>query len=73
MKNGIYNIKEYHRIMLNKYDDDCKKWDYTQGGFPMIAFYMFFTEQGYERETGFVLVKDRSHYWFKTKKEAIKK
>lgn len=63
MKNGIYKVNEYNKIMEGKYHEDCKKYDPNIGGFPQIAFYIF------DKKTGFVKVTEESHHWYKTKKE----
>ena len=59
----ILTCKEYNKQQRIKYHKKCQEWDYKQGGFPQILFYLF------PREYGFVGITGNTHYWRKTKKE----
>jgi hypothetical protein len=65
--------KEYNQKQIIKYHEDCSKWDHRKGGFPQIVFYLFYTNMGFERLTGWVAYDDRKAYWSNTKKSAIKR
>jgi hypothetical protein len=67
----VLQVKEYNNLMSSKYDEDCKKWDYTTGGFPQIAFYQFFKPNGSDRLTGYVAFNERKAILRSTKREAI--
>lgn len=69
----VEHVKKYNQRMLKKYDQDVEAWKKEDGQniIPQIAFYLFYTEQGDERQTGYIASIERGHYWSKTKKEAI--
>lgn len=71
-------VKEYNRLQLIKYSKDCSKYEFGKGGFPQVAFYMFYTQKGIQRESGYVTTYkiggvERGAVWAKTKKESITK
>ena len=67
----VLQVKEYNRRQEIKWHKDCENYhDYSQP-MPQIAFYLFYTNSGQERQTGYVAFKDHSAIWRKTKKEAI--
>jgi len=71
----VLQVKEYNRRQEAKWHDACDKHRFnTQADFytmPQIVFYLFYTNSGQERQTGYVAFKDHSAIWRKTKKEAI--
>jgi len=67
----IVDIETAQREGEKRYHEACKNWDYRKGGFPAPGIYMWFTDRGNKRETGYVLrYGEHSYHWFKTKKEA---
>lgn len=62
---NILTCKEYNHQQRAKYKKAVTNWDYRQGGFPQLAFYIF------PREYGYVRIKGYTHYWRKTKKELL--
>lgn len=72
------HVKKYNQLQLIKYSKDWAGYDYTKGGFPQVAFYVFYTIRGMQRETGYVTTYkiggiERGAVWAKTKKASIKK
>jgi hypothetical protein len=67
----IMTVREYNNQQTAKYHRDCQAHDSSKGGFPQIAFYLFFDNFGNERKKGFVLKTKTGAKCFKTKKEAV--
>jgi hypothetical protein len=67
----ILQVKEYNKQQLNKYHKDCHNWDSATGGFPQIVFYLFYTNQGNERQYGYVATGNNRAYWNRTKKGVL--
>jgi hypothetical protein len=55
---NVMPITEYNAIQTDKYSKACKEWDFSKGGFPQVAFYLFYDEQGNQRNEGFVAVSE---------------
>lgn len=69
------SVQDYHAVMYAKYDKACKEYEYGNGGFPNVAFYLFYDEQGNQRQNGFVATDSiyNKACWAKTMKSAIAK
>ena len=68
----IQQVKEYNREQVRRYANDVSNWNPGQGGFPYIGMYLFYTSQGNQRQKGFVISKDNSHYFKLTNREVEK-
>ena len=67
----VKHVIDYNADQLRKYHEATGEWNYSEGGFPQIAFYCFFTNQGTFRMHGFVAFDEQRAVWRKTKKEAV--
>jgi hypothetical protein len=73
MKTGtILQVQKYNKLQEAKWKEDCENHNPSKGGRPQLAFYVFSTNKGNYRKSGFVLKTKRGALLFKTKKEAIK-
>jgi hypothetical protein len=70
MNMNILTVSEYNARQLVKYHERCSEWDSRKGGFPQIAFYLFFDKNGNERKKGFVLEYQNGAQCFARKKDA---
>ncbi|MFA5013992.1 MAG: hypothetical protein WC549_00430 [Actinomycetota bacterium] len=70
----VLQVKEYNQQQEIKYSQKSKEWEPGKGGFPQIAFYLFYTTYGSERQTGYVAFSENRHcaIWRSKKSEAIK-
>lgn len=62
----IITAYQYNMQQMEKYEQRCKEWEPSKGGFPQIAFYFFYDEQGNHRITGYVAVNGKCHLWGET-------
>lgn len=71
----ILNVKAYHAVMREKYDKAVAGYEFGKGGFPNIGFYLFYDEQGNERQDGFVATDEvfNKACWGKTMQSAGRK
>jgi len=74
MVHRIMKVTDYNREQERKWREAVEKWDYTKGGFPSRAMYLFINQNtGDPKKTGYVGKTKRGAIWAKTKKEVIKK
>ena len=80
-KYKIIPIEKYNTSQKLLYVKAVKEWKPGSGGFPNIAFYYFFDEEGKKKETGYVLLTKydknypseyRRHEYFKNIEDAEK-
>jgi len=70
----IQPVKEYNREAREKWQKRITETNYPKEIMPSLAMYLFLNEKtGEPKKTGYVLSHGKTHYWFKTKKEALNK
>lgn len=67
----VLPVIEFNQHALAKFKKACSEWRPEQGGFPNVAFYVFYDGAGNQRKNGFVASVGDAHYWRPTKKGAI--
>jgi len=70
----VLSTKEYNEEQYKKWCDDVEEWK-SNGHreiIPQICLYFFYGQRG-QRRTGYVCRTERGAYWFRTKREAVKK
>jgi hypothetical protein len=65
-------VRQYNSQQMVKYQEACQRWEPLKGGFPCVSMYLFYTNRGNERQSGYILVYDRGARWARTKKELMK-
>lgn len=63
---AVYNARK--RVA---YSEACKAWNPSTGGFPQIAFYLWFDEEGNEQTEGYIGSTERASYWAPTMRKAL--
>jgi len=69
----VEKVRNYNQKMMVKWRKDCDVWrdENYKNPMPPLAFYCFYTEQGNERQTGYVASHERTAIWRPTKKESL--
>lgn len=68
----IMNVYAFNQEARNRFQSACDAWRPGQGGFPSVAMYMFFDENGNELQEGYVATEGSKHCWGRTEEEAKK-
>lgn len=70
----IMPVKEYNTYIMQKYKKAFAK-NAEENPMHLNAIvpglFAYFTDEGEERQTGYVLKTERGSHWFQTKKEAV--
>ena len=68
----IRPVKEANAEGRARWEEACDKWDHEHEAMPYVGFYVWFTDEGFERTTGYVgRMAEHSFIWRKTKREVI--
>ena len=69
----ITQVKEFNHQAMERYNKAVQAWKQSENNpYPNIAFYLFYTPDGNERQRGYVVtIRPDSYHFYSNYKEAL--
>ena len=67
----LIQVKQFNKQAYAKYKKVVSEFEFGKGGFPFLPMYLFLTEEGEERQRGWVATEEDCHCFGINKEKAI--